>query len=301
MSEEVMNNVVVEEPKKKRKKKKKSLARRIIEYTLLGIFGAFAIFVIAGNIQGEIKKSENYGQSIRFGIGSFIVLTDSMEPEIKQDSAIITYKSDVDNVYSRFMAGETLDITFVNIDAGVNYYPAICDEWVHDDPNIVPQEVVADRVMTHRLIEMKFDETKQYGNGRYIFVTAGINTHTIDEETGEEVINYARAGQYQVFTEKQYLGVVKISNQFLGKVFNFIISPVGLIVVLLVPAAYLIIVSSIDIYKAMKASEETEAHPGDPQGGMLASVSNKDRERLKKELLEEMMNKKKEKDNEKQD
>lgn len=301
MSEEVMNNVVTETPKKKRVKKKKSLTRKIIEYVFLGIFGAFAIFIIAGNIQGEVKKSENYGQSIRFGIGSFIVLTDSMEPEIPKDSALITYKTDVNEIYSRFNAGETIDITFANVNAGVNYIPDIVDEWANS--GITPQKVVANRVMTHRLIEMCVDETKQFGNGRYIFVTAGINIHTIDEETGEQVINYSRAGQYQVFTEKEYLGEVKISNQFLGKIFNFIVSPIGLIIVLLVPAAYLIITSSIDIFKAMKASEADEVTvSGDtPNGGTLASVSAKDRERLKKELLDEMIKKKKEKMNEKQD
>ena len=301
MSEEVMNNVVVETPKKKRPKKKKSLARRIIEYVLLGIFGGFAIFVIAGNIQGEVKKSENYGQSIRFGIGSFIVLTDSMEPEIPKDSALITYKTDVNEIYSRFNAGETIDITFANINCGLNYAPKICEEWAAQGWN--PQLVVANRVMTHRIVEMSIDENKQLGQGRYIFVTAGINIHTIDEETGEEVINYARAGQYQLFTEKEYLGEVKISNQFLGKVFNFIVSPIGLIIVLLVPAAYLIITSSIDIFKAMKASENEEVKvSGDtPSGSTLSSVSAKDRERLKKELLDEMIKKKKEKANEKQD
>ena len=301
MSEEVMNNVVVETPTKKRPKKKKSLTRRIIEYVFLAIFGGFAIFIIAGNIQGEIRKNENYGQSIRFGMGSFIVLTDSMEPEIPQDSALITFKTEVPEIYSRFNAGETIDITFANVEAGVNYIPDICEKWAND--GITPQKVVANKVMTHRLIEMHVDESKDYGKGRYIFVTAGINIHKIDEETGEEVINYARAGQYQIFTEIQYLGEVKISNQFLGKVFNFIVSPVGLIIVLLVPAAYLIIVSSIDIYKAMKTSEdETVTVSGDtPTGNTLASVSAKDRERLKKELLEEMINKKKEKANEKQD
>ena len=301
MSEEVMNNVVVETPEKKRPKKKKSLTRRIIEYVLLGIFGGFAIFVIAGNIQGEIKKNENYGQSIRFGIGSFIVLTDSMEPEIPQDSALITYKTDVSEIYTRFQAGQTIDITFANVESGVNYIPDICDQWANS--GITPQRVVANKIMTHRLIEMHVDESKNYGFGRYIFVTAGINIHTIDQETGQEVINYSRAGQYQVFTEKQYLGEVKVSNQFLGKVFNFIVSPVGLIIVLLVPAAYLIIVSSIDIFKAMKASENEEVTvSGDtPSGNTLAHVSDKDRERLKKELLEEMMRKKKEKADEKQD
>ena len=97
---------------------------------------------------------------------------------------------------------------------------------------------------------------------------------------------------------------MKVTNVFLGKVFRFIVSPIGLIIVLLIPAAYLIIVSSIDIFKAMKSSEEEESATvnGDvPSGNTLANVSSKDRERLKKELLEEMINKKKEEKNEKQD
>ena len=295
MSEEVMNNVVVEEPTKvKKPKKKKSLARKIFEWTLFSIFGTFAIFVIAGNIQGEIKKDQNYGQSIRFGIGSFIVLTDSMEPEIGQDSAIITYQTDVNEIYTRFNRGETIDITFANVNLGMNFVPDICAKWVEEDPNIQPSAVYSGRVMTHRLVEMHYDPLIPYGQGQYVFVTAGINTHTIDEETGQEVTNYARAGQYQIFTENQYLGEVKVSNQFLGKVFNFIVSPIGLIILLLVPAAYLIVVSCIDIFRALKESENEENAQTYNGEGKLASISDADRERLKKELLEEMINKKKE-------
>lgn len=287
MSEDVMNNVVVEEPKKK-PKKKKSLARRIIEYTLLVIFGGFAIFVIAGNIQGEIKKNENYGQSIRFGIGSFIVLTNSMEPEIPVDSAIITYKQDISDLVADFNSGKVVDLAFADVYTGL-----VPDSFVPDDElfQVGERTPYTNRVMTHRLREVHIKEEVAFGKGRYIFVASGIN------DQGE----LSKKTQYQTFTETEYLGTVKISNQFLGKVFNFIISPVGLIVVLLVPAAYLIIVSSIDIYKALKSSEEAEAHEGDPVGGKLSTVSAKDRERLKKELLEEMMSKKKDKVDEKQD
>ena len=95
MNEEVISNVVVDSPKKKRQKRKKSKARKIAEWVLFVLFGAIFVFILAGNINGEIHKKENYGQSIRFGIGSFIVLTNSMEPEIPTDSAIITYKEDI--------------------------------------------------------------------------------------------------------------------------------------------------------------------------------------------------------------
>ena len=58
--------------------------------------------------------------------------------------------------------------------------------------------------------------------------------------------------------------------------------------------------SSIDIFKALKESEAQEAAASEvPEGGKLSTVSGADRERLKKELLEEMRNKRKEKTDEK--
>ena len=78
---------------------------------------------------------------------------------------------------------------------------------------------------------------------------------------------------------------------------NFISSPIGLIVLLLVPAAYLIIESSIDIFKAVKESEETEAEVKkiEAEGGeRLNNMSDEERKRLKDELLQEMLQSKKE-------
>ena len=294
MNEEVMNNVVVETPtKKKREKKKKSKARKIVEWVLFAVFGAIFIFILAGNINGEVHKKENYGQSIRFGIGSFVVLTDSMEPEIPTDSAIITYKQDVVNLVADFNAGQTIDLAFADVYS--NFVPV---GFVPDGEDFQigkgNRSSYTNKVMTHRLREIHIREEVEYGKGRYIFVASGINDKGIA----------SFKGQYQTFTENEYLGTVKVTNVFLGKVFRFIVSPIGLIIVLLIPAAYLIIVSSIDIFKAMKSSEEEESASvnGDvPSGNTLASVSSKDRERLKKELLEEMINKKKEEKNEKQD
>ena len=283
MNEEVIKEVSSVEPKKKREKKKKSLARKIIEWVLFGIFGAFFVFVVAGNIDGEIHKEQNYGQSIRFGIGSFIVLTNSMEPEIKQDSAIVTYKQNLDSLVADFYAGQTVDITFANVRPDVNYTPT---DPKYNDP------VFLNRVMTHRLVEVKVNEDVSEGNGRYIFVTAGINAGG----------DHSKEGQYQVFTEKQYLGRVKITNAFLGKVFNFVVSPVGLIVLLLLPAAYLIIVSTIDIFRAMKQSEEENAAISG--GDKLKNLTDEQRAQLKKQLLDEMIEQKrkeKAKENESKD
>ena len=273
----------------KRQKRKKSKARKIAEWVLFVLFGAIFVFILAGNINGEIHKKENYGQSIRFGIGSFIVLTNSMEPEIPTDSAIITYKEDIDSIINKFNAGQIVDMTFADIISG--YIP---NSFVPDTQDFIHGERTKQtlQVMTHRLREIHIQEDQEYGKGHFIFVVSGIN------DQGEQ----SKKGQYQTFTENEYLGIVKVTNVFLGKVFNFIVSPIGLIIVLLVPAAYLIIVSSIDIFKALKESEDAEkAAAESSEGSTLSTVSSKDRERLKKELLEEMMKKKKENTDEKQD
>ena len=63
-------------------KKPKSKARKIIEWVLFGIFGFACAVVLAANISAMVNKKKNYGQSIRFGVGSFVILTNSMEPDI---------------------------------------------------------------------------------------------------------------------------------------------------------------------------------------------------------------------------
>lgn len=268
---------VVDEAPKKKVKKEKSKGRKIVEWILFGIFGLLFAAVVAGNISGIIHRDEHYGQSIRFGFGNFIVLTNSMEPDIPQDSAIITFKEDVNSVKERFDRGETIDFTFMNIPIDIDFEPDTL-EFKRINGGTA---VYSNAVMTHRLKEIHIREDVPFGQGRYIFVTTGINNGG----------DYALIGQYQISTEKQYLGVVKVSNVFLGGLFNFIASPIGLIILLLVPAMYLIVMSSIDIFKQLKEAEAKEqAVAANPeQSTRLAGLSDEDRERLKKELLDEMI------------
>ena len=266
-------------------KKPKSTARKIIEWVLFAVFGAACLVVLAANISAMINKKKNYGQSIRFGVGSFVILTDSMEPEINKNDFILTYKEDVRKFEERLAKGETIDVTFMNIqvDAG-SFQPD--DEKFKEaghptDPTNVP--------MTHRLREVHINNERDFGYGHYIFVASGINTMGLN----------SREGQYQIFTEAQYFGTVKSVNSGMGRVMNFISSPIGLIILLLVPAIYLIVTSSIDIFKAVKAQEEGEAathvveiNENDPN--RLSKISDSDRERLKNELLEEMIKEKQE-------
>lgn len=274
MTEELQ---VVDEALKKKVKKEKSKARKIVEWVLFGIFGALFAVVLAANISGIIHRDENYGQSIRFGFGNFIVLTNSMEPDIPQDSAIITYKESVESLKERFDRGDVIDLTFMNIPVDLDFEPDTL-EFKRINGGTA---VYSNAVMTHRLKEIHIRDDVPYGQGRYIFVTTGINNGG----------DYALIGQYQISTEKQYLGVVKVSNVFLGGLFSFLASPVGLIILLLVPAMYLIVMSSIDIFKQLKETEAKEqaAASSSPESARLAGLSEEDRERLKKELLDEMI------------
>ncbi len=320
MSEEIIETEVVETPTESegqspKKKKEKSKAQKIIEWILFGIFMVIFGIVAAGVIDGKIHQKDNCNQELRFGWGSFIVLTNSMEPDYKVDTALLTYKEDLgklteqlkgigtvqvykdtaDEYVLSFEENDSIDLTFMNNQTNIDYYSF---DFAHDIYNYDPYQpdkmIVRNRIMTHRIRELHVFKNVDYGNGRYVFVTSGINHHGVD----------ALEGQFQFVTEKEYLGVVKLNSDFIGKVFKFMTSIWGLFILLLIPAFYLIITSAIDIFKALKDTDGGDSGNGD--GGntnapeSLETLSDADRERLKQELLDEMISQKKgeKKDNE---
>ena len=270
-------NVEVSNKKEPKQKKPKSTVRKVIEWVLTGIFAILFIAYAAGTVDGMIHKKDNYNQSIKFGVGSFIVLTDSMEPKYNKNDAIITYKEDLNKVINDFRSGAEVDITFFNVNVGYLIDPS---ELEHEQFRN-GEMVYSNFVMTHRLMEVHEKPDVEFGKGRFVFVASGINNKG----------DYAKQGQYQLFTEREYLGVVKIGSPFLGAVFGFVSSAWGLLVLLLIPAAYLIITSSIDVIRTLKESEEKEAS-GDNSVESLNELSASERERLKRELLDEMIAKK---------
>jgi len=226
-----------------------------------------------------IHKKDNYGQTISFGFGSFIILTDSMEPDYMIDSAIITYREDLNNVYQRYQASLkdisiTIDVTFMDA------YTTEVNPTFH--PELYDQTTPTGQVMTHRIREIHLDESKAYGDGRYTFIVSGINVSE----------HQAQSGQYQAFTEKEYFGVVQANSRVLGGFYRFISSPWGLLVFLLIPAFYLVITSVLDIFSSFKDEDDNDDSGGGNAPESLDELSDKDKERLKKELLEELLNKK---------
>ena len=262
-------------------KRKKSKVRKIIEWVVTVVFGVIFVFFAIAQVDGMIHKKENYNQNICFGYGSFVILTDSMEPVYKVKTAIITHKEDADVIYHRYLTylednTKTVDLTFMDI-YNIPVAPKI-------ETSLNWQTDCTSKVMTHRLREVIVDESVKKGEGRYTFIVAGIN------DQGE----LSKKGQYQAFTEQQLLGQVVLNSAFIGGVFSFISTPWGLLVFLLVPAFYLVITSVIDIFRVMKDPEEEtsgETPNGDnPKLASLEGLSQEDRERLKREMLEEMMN-----------
>lgn len=281
-----------EQVKEKRVKKPKSKARKIIEWILTGIFLALFAFVLAGQIDGMVHKKENGGQQIRFGYGTFVVKTDSMAPKYNIGVALITYKEDSDKIYERFQNGEEVDITFMDVYDVQNEYTTPLN-----NPELTTRTngpKLTGMPMTHRVREIHVNNNLEKGKGKYTFITAGINTRSTNlgwkEGEPDIVIN-----QYQAFTEKEILGRVTVNSAFLGGVFSFVGSPLGLLVLLLIPAFYLVVTSVIDIFKAYKEPEPaTEGAGGQPNNNNgPVTLSDADKKRLKEQLLEEMISKKK--------
>ena len=283
-----------EQVKEKRVKKPKSKARKIIEWVLTGIFLAIFGFVMAAQIDGMVHKKDHYDQQIRFGYGTFMVKTDSMKPVYGIDTALITYLEDPEKIYDRFQKGETVDITFVHWPIANNDYTS-----PRDNPeltvrtNASTDKQVDGIPMTHRVREIHVNESVAKGKGRYTFITAGINTRSEwmgwQEGQPDMVIN-----QYQAITEKELLGRVVVNSPFLGAVFSFVSSIFGLLILLLIPAFYLVITSVIDIFKAYKEPEPVAEGAGGPSNNNgPVTLSEADKKRLKEQLLEEMISKKK--------
>lgn len=261
--------------KEKRVKRPKSKARKIVEWILTGLFLALFGFVMVAQVDGMIHKKEHYNQQIRFGYGTFVVKTSSMEPKYKVNTALITYNDKIEDIVSRFNKGEDVDLTFMDAFRVSGFTP--------DNEIFTNATDMTGLPMTHRLREVHLNEDKT-SSFKYILVASGIN---------ENDPNYS-PNQYQTFTEKEILGRVVVNSPFLGGVFSFVSSVLGLLVLLLIPAFYLVITSAIDIFKAYKDPEEAaKASNGEPAPKKEVELSEADKKRLKEQLLEEMIAKKK--------
>jgi len=242
---------------KTKEKKSKSKVRKVLEWVFYGIFGVLFVSVLTFQIVGLASKKNNYGVP-RFGnMQLTLVLTDSMEPDYEVNTLLIVTKTNASNL----KVGD--DVTF--------YY----EPWKSNFTN---------PIVTHRIREIQVNEDVEEGKGKYTYIVGGINRNSKNSPDGE-----AGGGdclkQKQIINETVVLGKVTGHSKFLGGLYLFISSIWGLLILLIIPALYIMITSGIDLVKALKEPEDEEVKTV----SSVSSLSKKDKERLKKQMIDEMM------------
>lgn len=255
--------------KSKKEKKPKSKARKIIDWVITGVFATLIVGLAVVQIINRTSKSQNV-----LGPQYQKVLTDSMSPVYKVNDIIaINTKATPASIYKDWQDGKDVDVSF---------------KWV------VSGETVS---MTHRIMDVTYIDTPQVDSitgeeYQYTFTAHGINK---ESEWCKGTGGYMDCtGQTQTFHEGSIIGRVQRKSYFM----TFATSIWGLLVLLLVPCMYLIIASVFDICKALDDKDEPETAEGPKKqigtkDDPLAGLSEQEKEKLKKQMLDEMLGKKK--------
>lgn len=250
--------------KSKKEKKPKSKVRKIIDWVVTGVFATLIVGLAVIQIINKTTNNQNI-----FGSQYQRVLTDSMSPVYKVNDIISVRKANPENICERVNNGENVDVSFY---------------WEVNGQTVS---------MTHRLVKVT-----DYGSVitdpitgeeyRYTFKAHGINTQSEFCKIGGEYGDCTN--QYQEFHEDSLIGRVTGKSYFM----TFATSIWGLLILLLVPCMYLIVASVFDIFKALDDKDEEASEPqigtkDDP----LSGLSEKEKEKLKKQMLDEMLGKSK--------
>lgn len=223
-----------------------------------------------------------------------MVLTDSMEPDYKVDDMIIVQKISPEKIYNLVASNPTTKegtIKFQDTAQNLKWIEQEClvidTDSLKIDLSFYYSTSQLKMTMTHRLVGIRLNEDIKEGSGRYDFFVQGIN---------KESKNYS-GDQGQAFDERVLLGKVQFGSTFLGIVYKGVTSVWGLLILILLPSGYLIITSILDIVKGLKEDDEDTKQKVESTDGL--QLSNEDKERLKSELLEELLNKTNDKENKK--
>ena len=269
--------------------KKKSKVKKILNWIIASVFGSLLVAITIFNLVNKFS-----GDGFIFGSQYPMVLTDSMEPEYMVGDVLIINKvksySDLVEEYrlgddgventdddavittgvgtTTLADGATMDLTFLYDIAGIGKEFSV----------------------THRISRVVIRESLLEGEGRFFFTTHGINTDSEQCATnGGDCTN-----QTQSFDERKVIGRVQGVNGFLTVVYSVFTSTWGLLALILIPAIYLIITSVVDIVKTLSEKEEVPSsnnNMGIAKDELLSQLSPKDLERLKKDLLNELLDK----------
>lgn len=252
----VSNDSTVED---KPKKKKKSLAKKIIDIVVYAFFGSLVAVAFAGLISS--KMNDGYVFNYMFPV----VLTDSMCPDYPVETMLIVKKVKPEEI----KIGD--DITF---------------KWRINGQMFN---------MTHRISDIQVDETKELGKGRYKFTAHGINKESkfcgFQKPDGEWIYDDC-TWQTQEFNETRVVGKAVGHNKFLGGAYTFFSKPVGLMVIIGIPAMYILISCVLDMFKkAPDEEEKNKPRVRTIENGVLTGLTVEEKEKLKKQMLDELLGK----------
>lgn len=260
---EKVEQEVVEENKDIKAKKKKgplSYVRKVFDYLMIAFIAVIAI----AEVVGLATRSSNYGVPNIFGYQFLVVATDSMAVDENGEEVypvgigLICQKVDV----------ETID--------------------VGDDITFYWDEVQG--TITHRVYQVNTDE-----NGvATSFLCHGINTNA----------TFYSPSQYQDVPVDQVLGKIVSKSYALGNFLTAMQTPYVVVLLIIIPAALIAISSIIDMVNIKKLSEEEleekygegkgkKKKPNEDPDDPLASLSEEEKEALKKQMIEEMLDPKK--------
>ena len=269
--------------------KKKSKVKKIFNWIIASVFGSLLVAITIFNLVNKFA-----GDGFIFGSQYPMVLTDSMEPEyMVGDVLIINKVKSYSDLVEEYRLGDdgvenTEDDAIVTIGSSTTTLvdgATIDLTFLYDIAGIGEEFSV-----THRVSKVVIREDLEEGSGRFFFTTHGINTDSEQCSTnGGDCTN-----QTQSFDERKVIGRVQSVNGFLTVVYSVFTSTWGLLALILIPAIYLLITSVIDIVKTMSEKEETSSssNSANPvKDDLLSQLSPKDLERLKKDLLNELLDK----------
>lgn len=244
------------------KKKNKQLGKIITSF-----FAAVIVVLLAFQIIGTITAQTNYGVASFFGYQTLVVRTDSMEPS--------------------YMVGEAIVVKKVELTT----LKASTSPEAHDGDTITFYRRNDGLIITHRIIEIIPQE-----DGSLDFKTLGDNLNA--ETCGPSACTIENADY--VYGE-DILGKVVGKSAFFGGLVNLTTNPFVIASVAVIPLMYVFITSIVDVIKHSKMKEEDfvdddlDEFEAIKQQEKLKLLIELEKEKLRKELLEEQQQKEDEK------
>lgn len=237
----------------------------IIKIVIFSIFTLVAVLGIIFSISS--KRNGKDGSVSFFGHQAMIVLTNSMDKCHETDVS----KFDIKSIPAKSMI--FIDNVPAEEDKAYSWYANI------KVGDVLTFRYVFDRqvTVTHRVIEI--DMVEEAETKGFVFRLMGDNKAS-DSNPGVQTINTTKESSNYV------IGKVTGQSKFLGHVFTFLKSNIGIGVVIILPALTLLIYEVVKIIQILSENKKTKFSGVNSELSETNRAQNEEIERLKRELEE---------------